>query len=289
MRRTHWAARASTLAGGILVLALGACSDSTTPSSGTTISVAEASDIGAAEGDEVDQSVSALTTPSDVGPVGPTAPSSCATVDNQTDTDGDLAPDHAVYTFALPACSFTGFRGGSLEVTGTITLTDPTPAAADLAVTAVLADFQFKFTSPDATRTYTALRNGTRTLTGNAQGAALSNQITVVRTAPGRLDATVTHNLLLAFTPAAGQSLAFRQPLPDGTFTRTGTFTWTRGGVSRTFTVTTVTPLVWDASCSTDRKIAAGEVHATLSDGGYIKTVWTGCGVDPTRSFVPAS
>ena len=289
MRRTHWAARASTLAGGILALALGACSDSTTPSSTPSIPAAEVSDIGAAEGDEVDQAVSALTTPAEIGPVAPTAPSSCATVDNQTDTDGDLAPDNATYTFALPACSFIGFRGGMLEITGTITLSDPTPSAADLAVTATLNDLQFKFTSPDATRTYTALRNGTRALTGNAQGAALSNQIQVVRSVPGRQDATVVHNLLLTFTPAAGQTLAFGQPLPDGTFARTGTFTWSRGGVSRTFTVTTVTPLVWDTSCTTDRKITAGEVHATLSDGSYIKTVWTGCGVDPTRSFVAAS
>jgi hypothetical protein len=56
--------------------------------------------------------------------------------------------------------------------------------------------------------------------------------------------------------------------------------------VSRTFTVTTVTPLVWDSSCTTDRKITAGETHATLSDGSYIRTVWTGCGVDPVRSLV---
>jgi hypothetical protein len=289
MRRTHWAAGVFTLAGGILALTLGGCSDSTTPSSGGSIPAAEVSDIGAAEGDEVDQAVSALTTPAAIGAVAPTAPSGCATVDDQTDTDGELAPDHATYTFALPACSFTGFRGGTLEITGTITLTDPTPAAADLAVTATLSDFQFKLTSPDATRTYTALRNGTRTLTGNAQGAALSNQIQVVRSVPGRPDATVTHNLLLTFTPAAGQSLAFGEPLPDGTFARTGTFTWSRGGVSRTFTVTTVTPLVWDSSCTTDRKITAGEVHATLSDGSYIRTVWAGCGMDPTRSFVGAS
>ena len=178
--------------------------------------------------------------------------------------------------------------GGTLEITGTIAVSDPTLAAADLAVTATLTDFQFKLTNLDQTRTYTALRNGTRTLTGNAQGAALSNQITVVRSAPGRLDATVTHNLLLTFTPAAGQSLSFGQPLPDGTLVRSGGFTWTRGGVSRTFTVETVTPLVWDSSCTTDRKITAGEVHAILSDGSYVRTVWTGCGADPTRSFVPA-
>ena len=280
--------RRTVLAAGLVALSLTACSDSTTPSSGSVIPAAEVSDIGAAEGDEVDQAVSALTTPAEIGVVAPTAPPGCATVDDQTDTDGDLAPDQATYTFALPACSFTGFRGGTLEITGTITLTDPTPNAADLAVTATLADLQFKFTSPDATRTYSAVRNGTRTLTGNAQGASLSNQVTVVRSAPGRQDATVTHNLLLTFTPAAGQSLTFGQPLPDGTFVRSGTFIWSRGSVSRAFTVTTVTPLVWDSSCTTDRKITAGETHATLSDGSYIRTVWTGCGVDPVRSLVPA-
>jgi hypothetical protein len=280
MRRTLWAA---------LALAVCACSDSTTSSGGTVISASDVTDISAAESDEVEQAVSALTTPADAGVVAPTAPSSCATVDNTTDTDGDFQPDDATYTFALPACSFTGFRGGMLEVTGTITLSDPTPDAPDLALVATLTDFAFKFTSPDQSRTYTAVRNGTRTLTGNAQGASLSNQVTVVRSRPNRSDATVVHNLLLSFTPAQGESLTFGQPLPDGTFTRSGTFTWSRGQVSRAFTVTTVVPLVWDASCTTDRKISAGETHATLADGNYIKTVWTACGVDPTRTFVPAS
>jgi hypothetical protein len=273
MRRTLWAA--------VLALAVSACSDSTSPPSGTTLPASEVSDIGSAEGDEVEQAVSALTTP--------TAPSSCATVDDETDTDGDFAPDAATYTFALPACSFTGFRGGTLEVTGTITLSDPTPEAADLAVVATLADFTFRFTSPDQSRSYSAVRNGTRTLTGNAQGASLTNQVTVVRSWPNRADASVVHNLLLSFTPAQGESLAFGEPLPSGTFTRSGTFTWSRGSVRRTFTVTTVTPLVWDATCTTDRKIASGETHATLGDGSYIRTVWTACGVDPTRTFVPAS
>ena len=288
MGRTHWAARASMLGCGLALVALGACSDSTTPSSPPAISAAEASDIGAAEADEVDQAVSALTTPVALGAVPPTAPLGCATVDDETDSDGDFAPDEATYTFALPACSFAGFRGGTLEITGTITLADPTPAAADLAATATLADLTFQYVNPDATRTYTAVRNGTRTLTGNGQGASLSNTVTVVRSAPGRADATIVHNLLLSFTPAAGESLAFGQPLPDGTFTRTGTFTWSRGGRSRAFAVTTVAPLVWDASCTTDRKIASGETHATLENGSYVRTVWTGCGVDPTRTFVPA-
>jgi hypothetical protein len=278
MRLTLWAA---------LALAVCACSDSTS-SSGGGVSATDASDISVAESDEVEQSVSAMTTPANLAAESPTAPG-CATVDDETDTDGDFQPDNATYTFALPACHFTGFRGGSLDVTGTINLRDLTPTAPDLSVTATLSDFTFAFTSPDQARTYSAVRNGTRTLTGNAQSASLSNQVTVVRSRPNRADATVVHNLLLTFTPAQGESLAFGQPLPDGTFERNGTFTWSRGGRSLTFTVTTVTPIVWDATCTTDRKIASGETHATLEDGSYVRTVWTACGVDPTRTYVPAS
>jgi hypothetical protein len=278
MRLTLWAA---------LALAVCACSDSTS-SSGGSISASDASDISVAESDEVEQAVSALATPANLTAESPTAPG-CATVDDATDTDGDFQPDNATYTFALPACHFTGFRGGSLDVTGTINLRDLTPSAPGLSVTATLTDFTFAFTSPDQSRTYSAVRNGTRTLTGNAQSASLSNQVTVVRSRPNRADATVVHNLLLTFTPAEGESLAFGQPLPDGTFERTGTFTWSRGGRSLTFTVTTVAPIVWDASCTTDRKITSGETHATLEDGSYVKTVWTACGVDPTRTYVPAS
>jgi hypothetical protein len=288
MRTARWTRRSRIFAGGALLLWVGACSDSTTPS-GTTIPSTEVSDIGSAAGDEVDQAVSALTTPTESGVGSPTAPTSCATVDNETDTDGDGAPDAATYTFALPACHFTGFRGGSLDVTGTIGLSDPTPSVADFAYLLTLTDFTFAYTNPTLGRSYTAVRNGTRTLTGNAAGLALSNQITVVRSVPNRADATITHNLLLAFTPAQGSSLALGQPLPDGTFTKSGTFTWARGSTVRTFVVTTVSPLVWDASCTTDRKIASGEVHWTLGDGSYVKVLWTGCGVDPTVSFVAAS
>ncbi|MGH7499204.1 MAG: hypothetical protein ACREL3_10180 [Gemmatimonadales bacterium] len=301
MSRTLWATTASALAAS-LVIGLSACSDSTNPSGGSTISASETSDIGEGLADEVDQSVASLSiegaaagkasmhsaasfSVAGVAPLG----SSCATVSNTTDTDGDGAPDDATYTFALPACSFTGFRGGSLEITGTVELSDPTPANADFAYQATLHDLEFNFTGPMGNLSFTATRNGTRVLTGNAAGASLSNNITVERTFPVRQPASVSHNLLLTFTPDEGQSLALGQPLPNGTFTKSGTFTWTRGSVTRTFAVTTVVPLVWDASCTTDRKITSGEIHATLGSGGYIKMVWSGCGVDPVRTFVPAS
>ena len=163
-------------AGTILVLGLGACSDSGAPTD-DTIPSAEAADIGDAVADEGEETSLA------VGPIA----RGCATVDDLTDTDQDGAPDQTTFTYTLPACHLTGYRGGTLDVTGVIVLSDPTPAAADFAY-----------------------------------------QVTV----------------------------------------------------------STVAPLVWDASCSTERKIASGEIRLTLTSGGYVRLVWSGCGVDPTRSFV---
>jgi hypothetical protein len=139
MRLTLWAA---------LALAVCACSDSTS-SSGGSLSASDASDISVAESDEVEQAVSAVTSPASLAAESPTAPG-CATVDNETDSDGDFQPDNATYTFALPACHFTGFRGGSLDVTGTIALSDPTPSAPDLAVVATLTDFRVHQPGPAA-------------------------------------------------------------------------------------------------------------------------------------------
>lgn len=266
------------LPGALFVLSLAGCSDSTDPSS-NGLSEAETGDVAEAMADEGDQSLEAVR----IDPQG------CAEVSDSDDSDGDGAPDAATFTFALPACSFTGFRGGTLEITGSIVLSDPTPLVPDFAYQATLTDLTWRFTNPDQLRSYTAVRNGTRVLTGNAAGFSLSNSSTVERTYPVRDPSTVSHNLILTFTPAAGASLTPAEPLPDGTFTKSGTFTWSRNGRARTFVVTTVAPLEWDASCTTDRKIVAGEIHATLGDGSYISTRWTGCGEDPTRTLVPVS
>ena len=292
MNGTRLTRVACLVGGGMLALALGACGDSSAPSGGDVIPSAEVQDIGEAAADEVDQGVAALesvsleaTTP--FLPFRPLA-AGCAEVSNTTDTDGDGAPDDATFTFALPACSFTGYRGGALDVTGSIGLSDPTPNAADFAWQATLNDFTWSYTSPGGGESFTAVRNGTRVLTGNADGLSLTNTITVVRSYPIRPQGTVTHNLLLQFTPTEGETLQRGQPLPDGTITKSGTLTWSRSTRSRTFTVTTVEPLVWDASCTTDRKIASGEIRMTLPDGGYLRVVWTGCGENPVRSFLPA-
>ena len=308
MRRTYRATLVSALAGSWLALGLAACSDSTTPSVDPEFTASLTNDVGAAQADEVDESMGALQIGSgtagfamaNTGTVSLSASiapiiaiyrpwrAACATVDPNppTDTDGDGFPDEATFTFALPACHFTNFRGGTLDITGNIALSDPTPDVADFQVAMTLNDFTLHHVNPLQTRSYTAVRNGTRELAATASSAILTNDITTVRSVTNRADATITHETTLTFTPDEGQTLARGQPLPSGTFVHSGTLTWSRGTVSRTFTITTVTPLRWDATCSTDRKIASGEIHWTLDNGNYIKIVWTACGQDPTRTFV---
>lgn len=304
----RWTSRGTVLLSGVglsaAMLLAGCSSDSTSPGS-PELSALAAADAGAASQDEMEQATESFTVAGALDPAGaafsaaslsagsPDFASSflqnCASLSSETDTDGDGAPDNAVFTFALPACHFENFRGGTLDLTGTITLSDPTPSAADFAWHAALADYTFKVTNV-LSETFTAVRNGTRDLTGNAGGLTLANNITTVRTASGHPSIQVTHNLQFDFTPAAAGTLAQGSPLPSGTITSTGTLTFVRGTDSRTFTVTTPTPLQYDATCAGPRRarIRAGEVRWTLPSGAYVSVVWTACGVRPTRTFVPA-
>lgn len=304
----RWTSRSSTILSGFALsaamLLAGCSSDGTSPGSGE-LSSAAAADAGATSQDEMEQATESFTVAGALDPAGiafssaslssgsPAFASSflqnCASLSSETDTDGDGAPDNSVFTFALPACHFESFRGGTLDLTGTITLSDPTPDAADFAWHAALADYTFHVTNGQS-ETFTAVRNGTRDLTGSADGLTLANNITTVRTASGHPSIQVTHNLQLGFTPSVAGTLVAGEPLPSGTITSTGTLTFVRGSDSRTFTVTTPTPLQYDASCAGPRRarISAGEVRWTLPSGAHESVVWTGCGVRPTRTFVPA-
>lgn len=305
----RWTSRGTVLLSGVglsaAMLLAGCSSDSTSPGT-SELSASAAADAGAASQDEMEQATESFTVAGALDPAGATFSwaslaagsadfsssflQNCAGLSSETDTDGDGAPDNAVFTFALPACHFDSFRGGTLDLTGTITLSDPTPTAADFAWHAVLADYTFKVTNAQS-ETFTAVRNGTRDLTGNADGLTLANNITTIRTASGHPSIQVTHNLQLGFTPSTAGTLAQGSPLPSGTISSTGTLTFVRGTDSRTFTVTTPTPLQYDATCTGPRRarIKAGEVRWTLPSGAYVSVVWTACGVRPTRTFVPAA
>ena len=286
--RLAWAA----LVGAAL---LGACSDSTAPT-GTTAGVQQdALDLGEASIDETELALDALggvnaalfmsirTTevPAALMPL-------CATVSSTADTDGDGIRDNATFTYALPACSFTGWRGGTVELTGVISISDPDPAPS-FAYLLTYDNFRWQYTAPNTVDSWSATRNGSRTLTTTESQLSLSNLVSIVRTFTHRGDAIVAHNTLLVFTPDAGSTLVRGQPLPSGTAEKSGQVTFSRNGNVRSFHVNTVTPLRFDASCTAAPRISAGEVHYELADGSYVKVLWPGCGQRAVRTWVPAS
>lgn len=273
---------------------LGGCSEGTAPTDTTAGVQQDAVDMAAATVDETElafdalsgsdaaMSMSLMTSPSSPALLRPL----CATISSTADSDGDGIRDNSSFTYALPACSFTGWRGGTVELTGVISISDPDPAPS-FAYLLTYDDFQWRYTAPNAQDSWSATRNGSRTLTASASQLSLSNQVSIVRTFARRGDATVSHNTLIVFSPDAGTALVRGEPLPSGTAVKSGQVTFSRGGEARTFTVKTITPLRYDASCTAAPRLSAGEVHYELSDGSYAKVLWTGCGVPAIRSWVP--
>ena len=289
------------LAGGLGAAALlGACSDSSSPG-GDNLSSVEANDAALAQVDETQDMTDALSLDGQVNPASLSTASTlrpsfnlfgppeagCATISSLVDADNDGTPDDAIFTYALPACHFTGYLGSTLDLTGQVTVQDPTPDAADLNRAVTLADFTYAFTSP-IDRSFTSVRNGTRNLTGSATNITLNNNVTIHRSVPSKPLATIVHNLQAVFTPEAGSTITAGNPLPNGTIVVTGQLTWSRDGRSHVFTVTTPVPLVYDASCSGPRRerVSSGEIHWTLPSGKIIITTWTACGVPPTHQVV---
>lgn len=275
---------------------LGACSEGTSPADTTAGVQQDAVDMASASADETELAIDALGGEDGAMAMSlmasPSSPAIrrplCATVSSTADTDGDGIRDNSSFTYALPACSFTGWRGGTVELTGVISISDPDPAPS-FAFLLTYDNFKWQYTAPNATDSWSATRNGSRTLTASGSGLSLSNQVAIVRTFAHRADATVSHNTLLTFTPDAGMALVRGEPLPSGTAVKSGQVTFSRNGETRTFTVHTVTPLRYDATCMAAPRLSAGEVHYELSDGSYVKVLWAACGVPAVRTWVPAA
>ena len=200
---------------------------------------------------------------------------------NSTGTNG-VVTDETI-TYALPACEFNGVFGqDSLAITGALELT--MPDATGYNFTAKPTALEYAFT--DAGMTSSETRTGTRQVTATASSASELNNITTQFVKAGASTGTFINTLTLGFTPVSGSTLVVGQPLPDGTIVANGTVSWTpakTGSSADTFTVTTVTPLAYDASCvgTSASPFDAGELRVVVADGSvktYAQITWTGCG-----------
>jgi hypothetical protein len=217
----------------------------------------------------------------------------CATASpSAANSDDDIIPDSAVFVFAVPPCTYDGFRDGRIEVTGAVELVDPSPTTTGFDYRSRLGNLAYRYVSPELKGTYTALRNGSRTLTGDAARLTLDQNVQTLRNL-AEFTAQVSENWHATFTPVAQGTLAVDQTLPDGTITIDGTLDWTRDGESFSLTVTTPTPLGYDADCvDTYQRISSGELRGAGTfngQNGYMRLVWTDCGDEPEIEFVAAT
>jgi hypothetical protein len=253
-------------------------------------------DVGETLRDEVEAGLSSLTMGSSLDPIGTTqaAPEAasvvavpCVSPSSAVDSDGDGVPDDATFVFIAPPCRFTGWRGGTLDIVGQLRIQDPTPTGAGFGYEATLTGLRTRFTSADSKVIYDVTRNGTRTLSGSVSALLLTAELQVIRTFAGHPDAAIDKQWSLNFTPAT--PLQINAPLPSGTLDIAGTIDWTRGTEHFMLTVTTPTPLQYDAGClDTVQRISAGIMQATGTFGdieGLVRISWRGCGSEPEIRF----
>ena len=249
-------------------------------------------DIGVTARDEVEAALNALTLNTSLHPIGTTltAADPCVTPSSATDSDGDGIPDDAIYIFTAPPCQFTGWRGGTLDMVGQLRIQDPAPTSAGFGYEATLTGLRSRFTNTGNGTIYDVTRNGTRTVSGSTASLLLTSDLQVIRTFVGHPDAAIDKQWALTYTPAT--PLQINGSLPSGSLDIAGMADWTRGTEHFVLTITTPTPLQYDASCTdTVQRIKGGELHAAGTfDGmdGFVKVRWSECGTEPKFSFQAA-
>jgi hypothetical protein len=281
-----------------LAIALSGCSSSTTSTSGpspdfTGASSATASEISVSVGSmtmvQSTQSAGALGATSDVldshllhPETAQTGGKGCGTTVINSENSQDQVTDETI-TYAQPACDFSGVLGmDSLAITGTLELMHPNPSV--FAFSSKATNLEFAFTASGVTSSET--HNGTRQLTATSSLANESNDVTTVFVKAGAPTRTLNNSLALNFTPSTGNTLAVGEPLPGGAVQASGTIGWTSasaGATADTFTVSTITPLIYDPSCATTSAspFEAGQLKVEIADGSvktYARVTWTHCG-----------
>jgi hypothetical protein len=267
-------------------LTLGACSDSSAPSSNlNALSNAEAQSLGGdvaqdiddfAEFSSFDASTGAAFAVSSSGARINTPPPACATVTPVplVYSDADIVPDSA--RFSYNDCVFTRANGVIIDsLSGTIDFLDPLPLQASIGVKHIFTDFRFSHTNTALpARSFSAVHNGTREWGASADtlGHTITNFVTVRTFAGGRTH-THTKDWVAKFTATTPSSIALGSPLPAGSWTLDGTGSWTNGTRSWTEMVSTSIPLA--------PRFTAGRLDLVLTRNSEVTNVqidFTGCG-----------
>ncbi len=211
--------------------------------------------------------------------------SQCPAVDVKS-TGGNGQWTDEVLTYTAPPCEISGPRGyATLSITGSLELTRSNSAGYSFESDASNLEFAFA----TGKTTYSETRNGTRNITANANSATAANNITVNYVGAFQ-DGTLLDQMAASFTPVGGATLVAGQPLPSGTLNVNGTVEWSGTNSGGTYTVTTVTPLAYDATCKDTEPspFDSGQVQLRLmseSGDAYAQVTWANCG-KPSVVFI---
>lgn len=196
------------------------------------------------------------------------------------DTDADGVPDSVSETYGND-CSESS-DGSTLTVTGSVSVSDPTPTTPDLAYHSNLNNFLIQ--ESGGSDAFSGAINGTlgvsETLSSITEAANYNYSFT--ETAPSSLSETVSENLTATFSfPATNTLLVEGDSLPTrGTFSIAGSETFGINSKDYAFIIATPTALTIDRSCFTS--VTGGVVTVTFSGTGGTGTAtitWTACGV----------
>jgi hypothetical protein len=300
----------------VLTLGLAACGDDNngpnnpggnpggdTPGAGENggLSTAQVQSIGAAVSEELDESFAAVVAVSPANPFeriegfdfAGRVPA-CATTNPETPEDPDADQVPTTLTLTFEDCSRTGPNGASLDLFGSLTVADPSPDEAGIAVSLTADELGFEHTRASGGETVRVTRDGTRSLTGGATGISASEELVSTRQVGGDDALRITKDGTRTFTPDEGQTIVPGEERPSGTITIDGSLTWEQGEDTFNFTAQTLTPLHYDATCTDQprgKRIDAGVLQYTRTFDGAtesIKLTFTACGTAPTVEYVPA-
>jgi hypothetical protein len=214
----------------------------------------------------------------------------CVTIDPfpLIDSDHDQVPDDATFTFDLDGCKFTTGGDNWGSTSGSVRVTDPGAAfgldflAQAMTVWSHMADHVPVWTISHE-------RTGTAHIGGSAAQPTLTVAQTMVFRVTGEPDATLTMQWSGVFVLAGPMPFNFLSINP-GTLTLTGTSTFTRNSTSIVLSLTTPTPLQWQAGCDSPWP-QSGNVRANVVSGaspGYLEITYSGCWQSGEAEFIPS-
>ena len=177
-------------------------------------------------------------------------------------------------------CTFSG-DAHTVTLSGSIDIVDPTPTTTDRAFRTRSNAFTRSVTSSAAGTTRSVVENGVRSVVGTADQIQLLDTTRTDYAYGSGATASHARKWLATFAADQAGSIQMAMRLPSGSWTISGSSTYTSSTNSYSLSVTTSDPLHYNTSCSVEPRFDSGTLTAVVTKGGVSTTVtitFTACG-----------